>query len=101
MGQNGSDGSLWNIDPTLPVDQANNRDLALFLSALASAAVHPLAGDYNRDSVVDARDYTVWRDSLGQFVANFHAADGNGNGVIDQADYNAWKSNLGATSGSG
>ena len=52
--------------------------------------------DYNFDGVVDAADYTVWRDSLGS--ATQAEADGNGNGVVDQADYDLWAANLGATS---
>ena len=38
-------------------------------------------GDYNGDGVVDAADYTVWRDGLG---ARF-----------TQADYDVWKANFG------
>jgi autotransporter-associated beta strand protein len=49
-----------------------------------------LGGDYNDDGVVDAADYTRWRDSLGQTGAVL-AADGNGNGQIDAGDYNVWK----------
>lgn len=97
----GSNGSTWNIDPTLPVDQPDNTDLALFLQAFAQTAVQPLAGDYNRDQVVDAADYTRWRDTLGQFAANFNGADGNGNGLIDQADYDVWAANFGDTAGGG
>jgi hypothetical protein len=97
----GSNGSTWNIDPTPPVDQPDNTDLALLLQAFAGTRVYPLKGDYNRDGVVDEKDYTVWRDSLGQFVANYNAADGNGNGIIDPADYDAWKSNYGAGLGGG
>ena len=60
-----------------------------------------VAGDYNQDDSVDAADYTVWRDSLGDNVAAGTGADGSGNGVIDQDDYNIWSNNYGATSGSG
>ena len=59
----GSNGSLWNIDPVLPVDQPNNLDLALWLSAFVSNPGVP--GDFNGDGVVDAADYTIWRDGLG------------------------------------
>jgi hypothetical protein len=62
-----------------------------------------LPGDYNGSGVVDAADYTVWRDSLGANVATpYSGADGNGSGVVDQADYVLWVSQFGATSpGSG
>jgi hypothetical protein len=50
--------------------------------------------DYNQDFAVDAADYTVWRDTLGQTGTGL-AADGDGNGTIDQADYDLWKTNFG------
>jgi hypothetical protein len=52
-------------------------------------------GDYNGDSVVDAADYVVWRNTLGSAI-NL-AADGNGNQQIDQGDYDVWQSNFGRT----
>ena len=59
----------------------------------------PIPGDYNNDGIVDAADYTVWRDSLGQNGTGL-AADGDGDGSITQLDYNIWKSNFGDHSGS-
>ena len=94
----GSNGSTWNIDPTLPVDQPDNQDLALFLQAFAQTAVEPLAGDYNRDGSVDAADYVAWRDAVGSFVTNFGGADGSGNGTVDEADFAVWRANFGAKS---
>jgi hypothetical protein len=58
-----------------------------------------LAGDYNGNGIVDAADYTVWRDALG--TTSDLLADGNGNGLIDSGDYNVWKANFDAHSGSG
>jgi Glycoside hydrolase family 44/Dockerin type I domain len=52
-----------------------------------------LPGDYNRDGVVDAGDYTVWRDSLGQ--SGNLPADGNEDNTIDAKDYALWKENFG------
>ncbi|MCA9241147.1 MAG: hypothetical protein KDA37_13145, partial [Planctomycetales bacterium] len=51
-------------------------------------------GDYNGDASVDAADYTVWRDALGE--AN-PAADGDGDGLVDQDDYGVWRDNYGVT----
>ena len=57
-----------------------------------------LSGDYNQNTVVDAADYTVWRDTLGQSsVTPYSGADGSGNGAIDAADYGVWKSHFGET----
>ena len=47
-------------------------------------------GDYNRDGVVDANDYSVWQNSFGQTGAGL-AADGNLNGIVDAADYTIWR----------
>ena len=54
-------------------------------------------GDYNGNSVVDAADYTVWRDRLG--TTNAMPNDPIG-GTIGIAQYNQWKTNFG-TGGSG
>ncbi|MEM8864875.1 MAG: PEP-CTERM sorting domain-containing protein [Planctomycetota bacterium] len=51
--------------------------------------------DYNSDGAVNAADYTVWRDSLGQTGPGL-AADGNGDEVVDIVDYENWKTNFGA-----
>lgn len=60
-----------------------------------------ILGDYNHNGVVDAADYTVWRDSLGKSVSVGVGADGNGNGLIDAGDYDVWKSHLGEHLGGG
>jgi hypothetical protein len=55
-----------------------------------------LPGDYNGDHTVDAADYTVWRNTLGDEVENlFDGADGDGDGMIDPDDYGIWKSHFG------
>lgn len=55
------------------------------------------AGDYNADGIVDAADFTVWRDTLGS--TNDLRADGNGNEVIDDGDFGVWKSLFGTSYG--
>ena len=65
-------------------------DVKTILSGLDSpraVSVLALAGDYNRNGIVDAADYTVWRDGLGS--------------VYTQADYTVWKTNFGNHAGSG
>jgi hypothetical protein len=69
------------------------------VALLIDAAPPTLPGDYNGNGVVDAADYTAWRDSLGQAGADL-AADGSGpagtpDGVVDNWDYDFWKSRFG------
>lgn len=61
-----------------------------------------LPGDFNLDRAVDAADYVVWCDSLGN-TGSALAADGDQDHQIDADDYQVWKTNFGATltSGSG
>ena len=49
-------------------------------------------GDYDRDGIVEADDYLVWRRSFGQ-TGPGRAADGNQDGVVDAADYLVWRKN--------
>jgi len=58
-------------------------------------------GDYNGDGVVNAADYTVWRNSRDAEVIPGQGADGNGNGVIDDGDYGHWRTRFGSVVGSG
>ncbi len=65
------------------------------IGAVESIPAGVLAGDYNFNGVVDAADYSVWRDTLNS-MADLRA-DGNGDGVVDALDYGVWRSNFGAT----
>jgi autotransporter-associated beta strand protein len=64
-------------------------------------AVTPiLIGDYNDNGIVDAADYTVWRDSLGTgFVLPNRDPANMGNVSAD--DYTSWVNNFGAVPGAG
>ena len=69
-------------------------DLAVYADIGYPLAQRP--GDYNDDSAVDAADYVLWRNSLGQMGANL-PADGNLNNRIDAGDFEFWRSRFGAT----
>ncbi|HMO87300.1 MAG TPA: hypothetical protein PKC18_20505, partial [Lacipirellulaceae bacterium] len=60
-----------------------------------AVAFDVLFADYNRDGIVDAADYTVWRNSLGDNVVRFEGADGNGDMIVDHDDYLLWKAMYG------
>jgi hypothetical protein len=55
-----------------------------------------LPGDYTRNNLTDAADYTTWRDSEGLTSgAVFTQGDGNGDGAVNAADHTIWSSNYG------
>ncbi|MGD9637101.1 MAG: hypothetical protein AB7U97_27715, partial [Pirellulales bacterium] len=65
-------------------------------SGVLSTVSPGLAGDYNGDSIVNAADYSVWRDHLGLVGgATASQGDGDGDGDVDNLDYTVWKSNYG------
>jgi hypothetical protein len=76
-------------------------DVQYNANSVVLAVVGPsLLGDYNQNGVVDAADYVVWRNTLGQMGAGL-VADGNGNGQIDPGDYDVWRAHFGQTAGIG
>jgi len=54
-----------------------------------------LAGDFNNDGVVNAADYTVWRNHLGALSEADINNRGDGQNGVDQADYAVWKQHFG------
>jgi hypothetical protein len=64
-------------------------DAELFVTDL----IRTVPGDFNLDGVVDAADYTVWRDALGS--ASNAIVDANYDGLVDAADYAIWRSAFG------
>lgn len=64
-------------------------------TSLRAIVVAPsVAGDFNYDGVVNAADYTVWRDTEGSAGPQL-AADANGDDRVDQTDYLAWRAAYG------
>lgn len=81
-------------DEQLPALAAGLMWQVLYDGASARLLV-TISGDYNGDGMVDAADYTVWRDLDGQSVPAGTRADGNGDGVVNQADYAVWSNHYG------
>lgn len=59
-----------------------------------AAQTATLPGDFNADGVVDAADYSIWRDVLGQFADLPNDATP---GLVSPSDYADWAANYGAT----
>ena len=65
-----------------------------------------VAADFNRNGVVDAADYAVWRRNRGTTVASSYASgDATGDRMVTDADLAIWRANFGNirgnTSGAG
>lgn len=58
------------------------------------AAVVGVPGDYNENNFVDAADYTVWRDRLGQTFTLPNEGPGQTPGEVTSEDYDFWKANF-------
>jgi CubicO group peptidase (beta-lactamase class C family) len=85
----------------------NESDAAGFILALQHAGVPEtfialvpeLPGDYNRDGVVDAADYVMWRKN---FALNISMPNETMSlGLVDQADYIQWRAHFGTSHGAG
>ncbi|WP_146590455.1 sialidase family protein [Posidoniimonas polymericola] len=56
----------------------------------------PLLGDFNNDGVVDAADYSVWRDNLGASITLPNEDPSVTPGTVSEQDYETWRKNYGA-----
>ena len=83
----------------LVADDGNLHPLTIINGTLSISGSN-LPGDYNSNGVVDAADYTRWRDQLGMSVTlvNENPA-ATTPGLVDQEDYVYWQSRFGATVG--
>jgi hypothetical protein len=69
--------------------------------ALVSPIDTGLAGDFNDDGVVDAVDYTVWRNHFGDPTETNINNRGDGQNGVDEADYALWKEHYGDSNAEG
>ncbi|QDV78513.1 hypothetical protein [Botrimarina mediterranea] len=77
----GPDGALFGV--------ARSTDSELILTSLTG-----LSGDFDNNGVVDAADYTVWRDNLG--APTHRLFNATLDGVVGSLQYDAWSANYGA-----
>ena len=67
----------------IPFDNAVTTSQRIELATIRIVRSQPLDGDFNNDLVVDAADYTVWRNGLGS--------------IYTEDDYDVWKQHFGET----
>lgn len=70
---------------------------ALFDNILITEGVStPPNANFNGDEIVDAEDYTIWRDNLGLAgTADLMTGDANGDGDVNEEDYAVWVEQFG------
>jgi acid phosphatase len=97
LGENVNHGWLINpsgTDPWLYYSSEAGVDDRPILS-ITYAVARPLItlfGDYDQDGTVDAADYVVWRDALGQSIV---LPNDSTPGTVTQADYEVWCTHFG------
>ncbi|TWT75539.1 hypothetical protein Pla123a_30490 [Posidoniimonas polymericola] len=83
------------LDQDLPEPPAG--ELGQFISAnMVAANLAPpdrVYGDFNGDGLVNAADYTAWRDNYGS--EDHYLADGDDDGMIDDDDRGVWSDHYG------
>ena len=91
-------GIAWNTNGALDLtfqyqvaDGGNHTGTVIYTTTVADLVAVP--GDYNHNGLVDAADYTVWRDNLGSGIL-LPNDDTSGVGFDD---YDRWKSSFGQT----
>jgi hypothetical protein len=106
--QSGDPHALDDGDPTTPPVQpalVETNQGVLYGVPLTTTIGAPnfITGDYTKDGVVNAADYTVWRDTQGATGTNsaIPAADGNLDYAVTPADYDVWKSKFNTPNGPG
>ena len=82
-------GHMANMEQPLAVN-------TILFDFLQTHSVPDLIGDYNQNGIVDAADYTTWRNNVDAPAGTLpNDADG---GAIGQAQYATWTANFGAAS---
>jgi len=59
----------------------------------------PLLGDYNDNGIIDAADYTAWRDTM--TAGSSSLTNDPTPGTVDETDFAYWRDHFGSTTGSG
>ncbi|MEQ8847418.1 SpoIID/LytB domain-containing protein [Botrimarina sp.] len=98
----GGDGQITGVNVSLDSIQLfGSSDATVYLDTVfwdPGDTFNPTAvGDFNADGLVDAADYSVWRDNWLRLEPG-NPADANGDGFVGNADYDIWAMNFGTAS---
>lgn len=90
-GQRNALGTAWS---TVVGDMSLTATYLEGFNSLSAAVVYRYSpGDFDRNLVIDEIDYAIFLGTFGQTIDR--RADGNNDGVVDAADYTVWRDNLG------
>jgi hypothetical protein len=87
-------GNIWNPETTQTPDVTAAFRKPDEQPALVSIE-YAIDGDYNEDLTVNESDYNLWNMFFNDPYPP--SADGNHNGILDAADYTVWRDNYGTT----
>lgn len=87
-----SEGSVFVAGESTPNSLAGFLEESHLTKFVPISTFGYLPGDFNDDGVVDAADYSLWRDAV---VSGDLTADADGDGLVYTQDYNIWNYHYG------
>ena len=78
---------------------AHANDLIINVDRVRFEFVEGLLGDYNENDVIDAADYTTWRDAMTAGATSL--PNDPSPGTVDETDFLYWRAHFGESLGSG
>jgi hypothetical protein len=90
-----SDGTISGFSSGIRVDRdVFNGSLTSLKALLMGKDTDEKPGDFNRDGVVDTKDYNLWSSQNGTTVPMYTGADANGDARVTSADLTVWVANV-------
>jgi uncharacterized lipoprotein YddW (UPF0748 family) len=97
----GTNGAIDAVNGSVSIDSiwlAGSGSAQIYLDTVSHNPNGPLAalvpGDYDRNGLIDAADYEVWRAAYGDTVAPGSGADGTNDGIVDAGDFLMWSKRM-------
>ncbi len=80
----------WLLRPASEDLATNAFEPAVLIRPASCGICQTVAGDYDRNGLVDSADRSLWAQQYG-YAGDGALADGNGDGRVDAADYTVWR----------